>query len=203
MVISSLKAVNPTADLSEDVANEAIASAVSAILREGNFPAEMYEAPSFDTVSGTTSYDIDRDMGVIHRVWLVESGKRTKLEYVDIDRMDDVYRYDGATHDSAKPVRWTVSADYIEINPTPDAAYTIAYRGERAPGSLTNIPEAFRDIVVVGALSMLVPAYINPFERGLAKIKKYLRPAKGKQYQWGLSSNVVAHQAVREDRNVV
>lgn len=194
--------VNPNSPLTEADINQAIASAVAAILRRGTLPNEMYSPKNLVTVSGANSLAVDEEMGIIHRVWRLDGSKRIKLEYVTLDRMDDVFRYDGGTHATAKPVRWTFNNNKIELEPTPDAVYTISYRGERVAGSLYNIPDDFRDVVINGALSVVLPAYIRPFERGLAEVAKYYRKSTGRKRQWSHGSAVRAHTAHNWRKNV-
>jgi len=183
--------------------NEAIASAVAAIRRKGNLPNEMYTPKSLTTTADQNWLAIDEEMGVIHRVWRIDQGKRIKLAWVSLNVLDDDFRYDGSVHADSKPVRWTFNNGRLELDPTPDAAYTITYRGERKSGSIQNIPDDFRDIVTVGALSMIIPAYIGVFARGLSDVAKHYRVAKGKKRQWRHGSAVRAHSSVRYSRNVV
>lgn len=194
--------VNPNSPVTEADINQAIASAVSAILRRGTLPSEMYSPPNLTTVSGANALEVDEEMGIIHRVWRLDGTKRIKLEWVSLDRLDDVFRYDGDTHATAKPLRWTFNNGKIELDPTPDDTYTIAYRGERVSGSIYNVPDDFRDIVINGALSVVIPAYIRPFERGLQDVARYYRKAKGKKRQWSHGSAVRAQRAERYSRNV-
>lgn len=171
-------------------------------MREGNFPTEMYSPPNLTTASGTFQYTPDTDMGIVHRVWLVESGKRTPLEYLSVDVLDDDFRYDGSTQTNAKPTRWTFTGGKIELDPVPDKAYTIAYRGERKTSSVSNIPDQFRDVLVAGGLSFFIPAYIPVFERGKMSVKRYWRSAKPRKRGWAHSGIVKQHQDERYDRNV-
>lgn len=202
MVLSALKSANPQADVSEDLTLEAVHASVGAIVREGNFPTEVFSPPNLTTTAGTSTLTPHSDMGVVHRVWLVETGKRTPLDPLTLDVLDDNYRYDGTTQTNAKPLRWAMNAGKIDLHPTPDQAYTIAYRGERKSSSLQNIPEQFRDVVIAGALSLYIPAYLPVFERGKYAVKRYWRAARGTPRTWSQSGQVTAHHNERFDQNV-
>ena len=202
-MLEGAKVANPKSSLKEADLNEAIASAVAAIRRRGNLPNEMYAPNNLATTANRNWLAVDKEMGIIHRVWRLDGAKRYKLEYISLDKLDDEYRYDGTEHSTRIPTMWTFNKGRIELFPVPDGVYAIPYRGERTSGSLSNIPDDFKDVVINGALSIISPAYIRPFERGLAEVSRYYRVVKGKKRQWKHGSIVRQHFADRWNRNVV
>lgn len=202
MVISNLKLANPNVSVDDAVVNEAIASAVGAILRAGRLPMETISPSPFTTTSGTASYSIPDTMGKIERVWIVEGDGRTKLEGVSLDRFDDDYRYAESAVASGEPTVWTIEGTKLVLYPTPDGTYTISMRGERRSGDLANLPDGFRDAVILGALSVLLPVYMPAFNMALRNVKTYLRAQGTTKREWRFGASVQSHHDYRRTRNV-
>lgn len=185
---------------SESAAEAAVDAAINEIFRGAELPPLRFDPPTFDTVIGTSAYAIDGDVFKILMVEITEGGKKSEVAFRP---WDTIRRWRHGTQTNSKPDYWTVFDGRLEVYPTPDAAYTIAYPSLRKASGIDAIAPEFRDVVVNGALAKVDPNYLPVFQRGLNDLTAHWDQQREEQMQFGIDADVEAHYAKQDQINVV
>lgn len=107
------------------------------------------------------SYDLPEAIGTVEGFRITNpDGDETDLtgNFMTFQEFDHRYP-DPAREDNGKPWRWTIREDNFLVFPKPDKAYTLDIRYIKDPTTLSDdsdvpdIPERFKELLVLGALS--------------------------------------------------
>ena len=119
----------------------------------------MQTSTTFDTVDGTSEYDLDVIAGDIDKVRLLtDTTNDVVLNYIDPIGLAEADPQDTT---ESKPSRWTVYGNTLKLWPIPDSTYTIKMHYKKVPTSLVDtaeepeIPERYMEAVVLGVYQKL------------------------------------------------
>lgn len=105
-------------------------------------------------------YDLQSDVDTIESIRITApSGEERDITsgWVTYQEYDALYP-DPTEVSSGTPYRWTVRNDDLLLFPKPDAAYTLTIRYQKTPtalsadGDIPDIPERYKELLVLGAL---------------------------------------------------
>jgi hypothetical protein len=98
---------------------------------------EMFKTYSSATVASTETYSMPTNWKVVMSVRIIDGTNSIKLQKETVRRVDEVRPYPAADS-TGRPNTYMVRGNYFDLNPIPDAVYTMYMRTIQWPTVITD-----------------------------------------------------------------